>query len=150
MLLLTFILLLGNMGNAFSWQWHTNPDKWKEPRLFHSPFEKSYENRILISHKIMDKQALKDSKKERIYSSNKGYWFVIHSPDIMKPGPWSTKIEVFNERNYIIKIELIDTIKRHLYFNIAPPRQLHLSSRPEYIVVISLNECYPERELNIY
>lgn len=56
----------------------------------------------------MDALALKESEKERVYSSNKCYWFVINSPDIMKAGPWSTQIKVFNERNYITEIELLD------------------------------------------
>ena len=77
--------------------------------MFHSEFDKNYENRIRISHAQIDKKILLGKNiKERNYSPNKAYWFVAKFPDTMKPGPWSTEIRVFNERDYIIKIELVD------------------------------------------
>jgi hypothetical protein len=98
-----------SINNVFSQQWHTTPDKWKEPRMFHSEFDKNYENRIRISHAQIDKKILSEQNtKERNYSPNKAYWFVVYSPDTMKPGPWSTEINIFNERDYIVKIELVD------------------------------------------
>jgi hypothetical protein len=104
----SFFLLM-SINNVFSQQWHTTPDKWKEPRMFHSEFDKNYENRIRISHAQIDEKILLGKNiKERNYSPNKAYWFVANFPDTMKPGPWSTEIRVFNERDYIIKIELVD------------------------------------------
>ena len=101
-------LLLMSINNVFSREWHTTPDKWKEPRMFHSEFDNNYESRIRISQVKLEKKVLERNEKERNYSPNKTYWFVIYSPDTMKPGPWSTEIRVFNEREYIIKIELLD------------------------------------------
>ncbi len=97
-----------NINNAFSQEWHTTPDKWKEPRIFHSEFEKEYENRIKICRTKLYNKISEQNEKEKNYSPNKAYWFVVYSPDTMKPGPWSTEIRVFNERDYIIKIELLD------------------------------------------
>lgn len=93
---------------ALSWEWHTPPDKWKEPRIFHSEFESNYEKRIVISHKKLDENSLEKSEKGRVYSPNKVYWFIFNSPDTMKEGQWSAQINIFNERNYIIEIKLID------------------------------------------
>jgi hypothetical protein len=97
-----------NINNVFSQEWHTTPDKWKEPRIFHSGFEKEYQNRIKISHTKLYSKNAAQNEKEKNYSPNKAYWFVVYSPDTMKPGPWSTEINIFNERDYIIKIELVD------------------------------------------
>jgi hypothetical protein len=106
--LFTSFLLLGNIGYAFPPVLHTRPDEWKEPRIFHTDFDKNYESRIHISKNHINKTVLKEMNKGRVYSDNKAYWFVVMSPDTMRPGPWSTKIEVFNERNYVIMIELIN------------------------------------------
>ncbi|MBI4823691.1 MAG: hypothetical protein HY805_05620 [Nitrospirae bacterium] len=103
---LVILFFLISLNNAPAYDWHTTPDKWTGPRIFHSEFYNNYESRIQISHTNIDEKILRE--KERNYSPNGAYWFVVYSPDIMEPGPWSTEIRVFNERDYIIKIELID------------------------------------------
>ena len=97
-----------SVNNVLSQEWHTTPDRWKEPRMFHSEFDRDYESRIRITQVKVEKKALEENEKERNYSPNKAYWFVIYSPDTIKPGPWSTEIRIFNEREYFIKIELLD------------------------------------------
>ena len=91
-----------------SYDWHTTPDKWREPRVFYDDFASKYEERIKISHVVIDKKITDEKKNDINYSPNKAYWFIVYTPDTMKPSPWSTEIEVFNERDYLIKIELID------------------------------------------
>ena len=107
-ILLGSFFILISINNVFSEEWHTTPDKWKEPRMFHSEFDYNYESRINISQVKPEKKVLEKNEKERNYSPNKAYWFVIYPPDTMRSGPWSTQIMVFNEREYIIKIELLD------------------------------------------
>jgi hypothetical protein len=108
LILLWFFFILASFGTALAQDWHTTPDKWQEGRIFHSKFENDFEGRIRISHTQLDKKILEKIEKEKNYSPNKAYWFVVDSPDTMKPGPWSTEIRVFNERDSIIKIELVD------------------------------------------
>ncbi len=86
----------------------TPPDKWKEPRIFHAEFDKDYENRISVSNVELDKKILEENEREKNYSPNKAYWYLVNSPDTMKPGPWTAEIIVFNERDYFIEIKLID------------------------------------------
>lgn len=83
--------------------WHTRPDKWSEPRRFHSEFYKHYEKRILISHDI-----LTENTGKKVLSPNKAYWFAVHRPNYMKPPPWSTNISIFNERDYLMNIRFED------------------------------------------
>ena len=90
-------------GLAYSNEWHTSPDKWKEPRSFHAPFDKKYENRIRIT-----KVKFTEKASNKIFSPNKAYWFAVNLPDTGKPGPWSAQIIVFNERDYFTKIKIID------------------------------------------
>ena len=97
-----------SLNCAYAYDWHTTPDQWKEPRIFHSEFDKNYENRIRVSHAQSPRQSLEKNEKERNYSPNQAYWYVIHPPDTLKPGPWSTEIGVFSERDYRISIELTD------------------------------------------
>lgn len=107
-LIILFFLVSISPHNSFAEGWHTTPDKWKEPRIFHSEFDNAYESRIRISHVKIDEKILKENEKERNYSSNHAYWFLVYPPDTVHLNPWSTEIRIFNERDYIIKIELVD------------------------------------------
>jgi len=108
-LIVLLFLLSISPDNVSALDWHTTPDKWKEPRNFYSEFDGRYESRIRISHsqKIDEKRSEKNIK-EKTFSPNRAYWFTVHASDTMKPGLWSTDIEIFNERSYLIKIELSD------------------------------------------
>lgn len=96
-----------NSAAGYSRQWHTTPDQWEEPRIYHSQFDEDYANRIDISHVNPDNLP-KENSKEKVLSSNKAYWYIVRLPDTKKPGPWSAEILIFNERDYLIKINLAD------------------------------------------
>ena len=96
-----FIIFLPTV--CYSIDWHTPPDKWSEPRIFHSTFEDRYNERIVIT-----RTEITDETKKHHYSDNKAYWFILQEPDFMKSGPWSTIIKIFNERDYLINIQLVD------------------------------------------
>lgn len=93
--------------------WHTAPDQWKEPRIFHSEFDDHFKERIRISPIEMGRYPTIRGA-DKMVSPNKAYWYVVHSPDTMKAGPWSTEIIVYNERPYLNKIELIDHAAQYL------------------------------------
>ncbi len=80
---------------------HTHPSEWKEPRLYFTEFDRSFEKNIKITRiKLIDKGFVKN------FSQNNAYWFVIVEPDFNNEGPWSSEIYIFNEREYLIKIVL--------------------------------------------
>ena len=83
--------------------WHTGPDKWTEPRTFHSEFEDEFKQRIIISHGPLD-MGLTD----KAFSKNKAYWYRFVSPDCTKSGIWEHVIQIYNERDYLINIEVIN------------------------------------------
>lgn len=98
------------------WRGHTRPDKWKEPRLFHTPYGKgkASEDRIFIAH-----EEFADDFKLKVYSPNKAYWYGVN-PDSREERPSrqsesrfhvfspDASIYVFNERERLIKIVLKD------------------------------------------
>ena len=83
-------------------EYHTTPDKWDTPRVFHTPFDNKYTDRMKFSH-----SDLRDCP-EKVLSPNQAYWFHIQRPNTKKEGPWSTAVYVYNERTYAIKIEFLD------------------------------------------
>jgi hypothetical protein len=103
-----------NVSPVSSLEWHTTPDKWKEPRIFHEPFEPTFEDRIKISRIALNKTAEKMDKKKLQYAPNQAYWYIVDAPDTMKPGPWSTEIKIFNERDYLISVKLIDYAAQYM------------------------------------
>ena len=96
-----FIIFLPTV--CYSFDWHTSPNKWSEPRVFHSTFEDRYNEKIVITS-----TQITDEIKNYHYSNNKAYWFTLQEPDFMKSGQWSTIIEIFNERDYLINIQFVD------------------------------------------
>jgi hypothetical protein len=67
----SFFLLL-NVNNVFSQEWHTTPDKWKEPRMFHSEFDRDYESRIRISQARAAE--ILDVSQSRVSDLIRGKW----------------------------------------------------------------------------
>lgn len=94
------VLFLPSSGVAQ--QYHTRPDKWSEPRIFHQRFESQYGDRIVISRVPVQEFPNKE------FSSNKAYWFAIRTPNYMRPRPWSTQLFIYQERPYLVKIDVKD------------------------------------------
>jgi hypothetical protein len=84
-------------------EWHTSPDQWSEPRVFHCPFDEQFASRISL-----DRCAAPTRLPERHMSANKAYWFATILPDRTKGGPWNTDVLVFTERDYLLRIRLRD------------------------------------------
>ena len=85
------------------WEFHTRPDKWAEPRLYHGSFDHKYVDRISIS-----RIALVDVNEPKVISPNKAYWFSVHYPDRMKPGPYDFRADIYNERDYLVRLHVSD------------------------------------------
>ncbi|MFQ3574188.1 MAG: hypothetical protein SNJ53_06100 [Thermodesulfovibrionales bacterium] len=103
--LFILVLLIFSPRTTSSYQFHTTPDRWKEPRIFYGKFDKDLQGRIKISHIKPD---INTDHKNRRYSPNNAYWFVVDDVDTTKPSPWTTQVRIFNERDYIISIVIKD------------------------------------------
>jgi hypothetical protein len=88
-------------------EWHTSPDQWKEPRLYHRPFEEQFASRIALEHCSME------AVPGRELSPNHAYWFALIRPDQTKNGPWDSDILVFTERESLLRIRLRDILECH-------------------------------------
>jgi len=84
------------------WTFHTTPDKWKEARIFQTPFDEQWADRIII-----EKVPFQESSKEKTFSPNGAYWFYEQKPDTMKPGPYELSLDIFNERDYLIRLKIL-------------------------------------------
>lgn len=81
------------------WEFHTRPDKWAEPRIYHGRFDQGYESRISIS-----RVALADANAPKEISPNKAYWFSAHCPNTIKSGPYDFTADIYNERDYLVRM----------------------------------------------
>jgi hypothetical protein len=90
---------------AFAQQtvWHTTPDKWQEPRIFHTPLQSTFTNRIQVGRNIV---AITGS--EHVVSPNRAYFFMLLKPDTTAPGPWNTVISINNERPGLLQVLIRD------------------------------------------
>ena len=88
-----------SVGSAPQRDWHTRPDRWREPRNFQTTFDPRYESYLSISHQPIEG----DVRPGRILSPNKAYWLSFHG--LLRAGFTPQKpILIFNERGYLIRI----------------------------------------------
>ncbi len=123
---LLFILIISSpifaADSENGWGWHTRPDKWKEPRIWHRGFEyekdalKDIDNWLIISH-----EKLSEKFKHKELSTNKVYWYGFNPDEIPKDEKhkfhvFTTEfpIYVFNERGYLIKLLLKEHYPNYL------------------------------------
>jgi hypothetical protein len=90
-------------GNTQDWTFHTTPDKWEEPRIFHTPFDKQWANRIGI-----ERIPTIEVGSEKTISPNKAYWFYVQEPDTSKPAPYELIVDIYNERDYLLRLKISD------------------------------------------
>jgi len=85
------------------WSFHTNPDKWQDARVYHTPFDEAWSKWIVLS-----KTPLESPPEEKIRSPNRAYWFAVTQPDTTKPGPYSLRVRLYSERDYMLELELLN------------------------------------------
>jgi len=107
-IILCFSLVVGCNNTAVNndthkqWTFHTTPDKWEDSRIFQTPFDNRWDDRISIS-----RQPFQELKGEKVYSPNKAYWYIIEVAE--STGQENiVKLYLFNERQYLIEITLLD------------------------------------------
>jgi len=110
---LLFFILSGLLTVGISFSDHTgsgsavrdefpDPSKWREPRLYHGPFQEEFAYRIVISDSDVPAALLSP-----VHSENKAYYYMTARPDFSRPGPWSTRIFIYSEREKMTSIDLI-------------------------------------------
>ena len=85
------------------WPSHTRPDRWKKPRVFHTTVDKRYSERFFVWRAPLTQIA-----GEKMLSPNKAYWFSVTEPDTMKPGPYKLQVDIYNERDYLVRLDVLD------------------------------------------
>jgi len=81
---------------------YTPPAKWKR-FAYHPPFGERYEGKVKLGFSI-----LPGDLKGQVFSSNDVYWYIPIFPDTTKAGPWSTIIQIYNGRDYVIQLHFVD------------------------------------------
>ncbi len=101
---LIVLILLGCCNYAAADE-RTQPDPaaWKEPRLFHRPFDDAFADRIVIS-----KSPFPAALLTPVHSPNKVYYYMAVKPDFAREGPWSTEIYVYAEKEQLTRVDLRD------------------------------------------
>lgn len=84
---------------AGSIDWHTPPDKWQAPRLFHTPFDEQFGSRLSV-----DRCAIPEASPERHTAPNKAYWYALIRPDHTKDGPWNSEVLIYTERDHLVRL----------------------------------------------
>ena len=103
-----FLLMAGCCNNennpekAPEWTFHTTPDKWKEARIFQSPAEKPWSQRV-----VLEKKQGQSAIAEKIHSPNKAYWFCVSITDVTDSTPCTGKVTIYNEREYLLELNIL-------------------------------------------
>jgi len=89
---------------------HTTPDKWKDARAFHTPFDDTWSDWIVVRRTPLAQVA-----NEKVFSPNKAYWYSATQQDTMKKGPYKLQIDIYNEREYLVRLDMLN-----IYGNFKP------------------------------
>jgi hypothetical protein len=80
-------------------EFHTPPDKWAKPRIYHTTINRKYDQKITVNQ-------IKDIEiKRKVFSDNRAYWYAIEKR-VDKNFEADESLYVFNERDYLIKIDI--------------------------------------------
>jgi hypothetical protein len=88
---------------------HTPTACWAVPREYHERYTGSFAKGLidLAKHVRVESVPLSDPPT-RTPSPNGAYWFAEELPDFTRPGPWTTRLLVFNERRTLAQLSFID------------------------------------------
>lgn len=108
LLLLSMTLLAAscNKSNKVGSQFHTSPDKWEKPRIYHTEMDESCEKKISVA-KIPVKEI-----EPKVFSGNSAYWYVLDK-QVNKNLQADKSLYVFNERDYLIQVNIAETDHRY-------------------------------------
>jgi hypothetical protein len=94
---------------ACAQSFHTTPDKWIAPRLFHeSPAPPEYRNRVKLGHSNVESRMA-----PKVLSPNGGYWFHDEPSSCDAPANGNRAITVFTERSPALQLTLVQADCRY-------------------------------------
>lgn len=93
--------LTGCQTTESSIKWHTSPDRWSSPRRYYSTFETEYASNIRL-HSV----SRVEQSPDWVMSVNDAYGYAMSQPDYAKSAPWSTTINVENEKSELLAISI--------------------------------------------
>lgn len=122
------VLILSTALLAGDDAWHTTPDQWRQPRLYHSPFRPEFADRITLGRDIAppevgepevgepevggsEPRAPQDQGSAAQLpgaSPNRAYWYAVEKPVSTQGESSMTIISIFNERPGHLQIILKD------------------------------------------
>jgi len=97
-----------------------SPEHWTEPRLYHGPFQFEFDQRIRLA-----RVEVEESPKMTT-GPNGAYWYSANRPDTTQPGPWACRIHIFNERDYLLAVELLDVNQYEVKVTWINEKLLHI------------------------
>jgi len=120
--LLSLVIVLFPMSiiaaNSYENIFHTSPDKWSEPRIFHQPLgylQGGFDKNFLISDLTVLELKLSDSDKEhRTFSANSAYWYYIpehKNKSKCRKGSCAIEMYIYNERDVVKKFTFKNIFK---------------------------------------
>jgi hypothetical protein len=111
--------MLHSVAAAFNW--HTPPDEWDEPRLFHSSTAAvDIEDRIVLAEVPQVETGPEAfAELDTLFSPNGAYWAAVVASDITDDSYMSNQlcfyaedpdvsVYIYNERDYLIGLSLLD------------------------------------------
>lgn len=81
---------------------YTPPTKW-DRFAYYGPFDEEFADKVRLWFSV-----LPSDLKGQVFSLNNVYWYIPIFPDTTKMGPWSTIIQVYNGRDYVIQLFFVD------------------------------------------
>jgi hypothetical protein len=87
------------------WSFHTTPDKWKDARVFHKPFDKTWAERGILTTAPSE-----TTGADKVYSPNKAYWFSVTGADCMTRAECDAEVTIYNERDYLLQLKISEMI----------------------------------------
>jgi len=108
LLVLSMIVLAGSChkSNKAGSQFHTSPDKWEKPRIYHTEIDPFYDQKISVA-----KIGIKETG-EKIFSGNSEYWYTLEK-QVNNNLQANQSLYIFNERDYLIRVNIAETDHRY-------------------------------------
>lgn len=108
LLVLSIIVPTGscNKSSKVGSQFHTSPDKWEKPRIYHTEIDACYDQKMSVEKVRME------NIEPKVFSGNRAYWYVLEKR-VNKNLQASRSMHVFNERDYLIKVNIAETDHRY-------------------------------------
>jgi len=112
------VMAADDSANRYENIFHTTPDKWNEPRIFHQPLgvlKGGFDKNFLISDLIYSEFNLSEKEMDGvIYSANNAYWYYIpehNNKSKCRKHNCPIEMYIYNERDKVKKFTFTNVFK---------------------------------------